>query len=116
MQGLARISVDGQDVEAVRRQGNELYRHLGDDAQRSFAADDELFQIVAGRALFEDAAAFDDVSRRGDDFQAVDLVAGDAVADGAKAPALVARLPPMRLLSALDGSPAYMRPTFLASF
>ena len=85
VQGLFRICVDGQDVDAVRRQGNELDRDLGDDAQGAFAADDELFQVVAGRAFFQDAAAFDDVPCRRDDFQGVDLVARDAVADGAEA-------------------------------
>ena len=85
VQCLARVRVDGQDVEAVRRQGDELDCDFGDDAQRPFTADDELFQIVAGRAFLEDAAAFDDIPCRRDDFQAVDLVAGDAIADGAQA-------------------------------
>ena len=85
VQSLARICIDGQDVEAVRRQGNQFDCDFGDDAQRPFTADDELFQVVAGRAFLEDTAAFDDIASRGDDFQAVDLVAGDAVADGAQA-------------------------------
>ena len=48
---LGQVREDGQDVEFIRRQGNELQRCLGDDAQGSFGTDDKLVQAEAGRAF-----------------------------------------------------------------
>ena len=76
------VREDGQDVEFIRRQGNEFQRRFGDDAQGPFGTDDELVQAEAGRALLQGSAEVDDFARRQDGFDGIDLMARRTIADG----------------------------------
>jgi hypothetical protein len=61
---------------------DELDDRLGDDAEGALAADHELLEVVAGDVLGELAAEPDDLAGGGDELQAEDVAAGDAVLDG----------------------------------
>ena len=76
-------SSDGTAAQAVscaRRQRIELHRRGGDDAQRAFAADEQVAQVVAGVVLAQARQALPDLALRRDHFQPQAQLARVAVA------------------------------------
>ena len=78
---------------------------FGDDAERSFAADDGADQIGSGR-IFDGSADLDDIAFGGDDFDAEHVVDRDAVLERVGPPAFVETLPPIVQAPWLEGSGA----------
>ena len=75
----------GPGRELRRRQRVELHGRGGDDAQRAFAADQQVAQVVAGVVLAQAAGAFPDLALRRDHFEAQAQVARVAVAHDLRA-------------------------------
>ncbi|MDT4853763.1 hypothetical protein FQZ97_880410 [compost metagenome] len=75
----------GPRRELRGRQRVQLHGRGGDDAQRAFAADEEVAQVVAGVVLAQAARAFPDLALRRDHFQAQAQVARVAVAHDLRA-------------------------------
>ena len=75
----------GQHGRGLGRAGLHLHRHLGRHGQRALGADEQLGQVVAGRALHELAAGAQHPAVGQHDLEAEDVVAGHAVADGTHA-------------------------------
>ena len=65
--------------------GNQTQQDLGDHAERAFRTDEQLGQVIAGDIFEGFAAGLEDVAVGQHDFQAHDVVVGDAVFDGAHA-------------------------------
>ena len=82
--GVHRIEADGE-VRAERRERNQFQRRLGDDAEQAFRADEQPVQIEAGLVFVRAAAESDDRAVGQHDFQAEDVIAGDAVFEAARA-------------------------------
>ena len=82
--GAGGIESAGQ-ARPRRRQGQQLERGLGDDAEHPLGADEQAVQIEAGLVLVRASAEADEraVSQR--DFEAEHVVAGDAIFEAARA-------------------------------
>ena len=68
------------------RQGIELEHGRGDDAERAFGADEQLFQVVAGIVLAQAAQAIEQLPVGQHDLQAQGQVARVAIAQHLHAP------------------------------
>ena len=80
--GLHRISEDGQHIQSIGRQGLQLKRHLGNDAQGALTANNQLLHAVAGRAFFQGRAQIHNLALRSDNLHSIDLITGYTVAHG----------------------------------
>ena len=77
--------VHRQQRAARGRARHELEQHFGDDAQRAFAADEEVLHRIAGHVLHAFVAEPGDLAIGQHDRQAHDVVARDAVLQAAQA-------------------------------
>ena len=86
--GVGHLAERGEGDEhggGLGRPGLHLHGHLGRHGQRPLRADEQLRQVVAGRALHELPAGAQHPAVGQDDLEPEDVVAGHAVADGAHA-------------------------------
>ncbi len=90
----------GPGRELRRGQRVELHRRCGDDAERAFAADHQVAQVVAGVVLAQAAGAFPDFALRRDHFEAQAQIARVAVANHLRAAGIGGKV-------AADGAAAF---------
>ena len=77
--------VEARRGSAERRKWNQFQRRLGDDAEQAFRADKQPVQIEAGLVFVRAPAEPDDAAAGQNDFEAEDVIAGDAVFEAARA-------------------------------
>ena len=82
--GVHGTETDGE-IGAERRQRNQFQRGFGDDAEQAFGADKEPVEIEAGLVFVRASAEADDGAVGQNDFEAEDVIAGDAVFQAARA-------------------------------
>ena len=85
LRGLVHLGEGGDHGLLGGGLGDELQQDLGDDAERAFRADEQVAQRIAGDVLHALVAGPEHLAVGQHDFQAHDVIAGDAVFEAAQA-------------------------------
>jgi len=83
--GVAHGGKSDRQAGAIGRERQQLEGRLGDDAEKSFGADEEPVEVEAGFVFVSSATEADDGAIGEDDFEAEDVIACDAVFEAARA-------------------------------
>jgi hypothetical protein len=107
--------MEERDREDGLRGGQKLEPGGGDDAQRALGADEQALEVVAGDVLADRATDGDELARRDRCLEPVTQSETTPYLNACGPPALVAMLPPICDCSGAPGSGANIRPLSRAS-